>query len=720
MADKDIKLAIRANVKDAQDKLKDVAEALEELEKEAKRAGDSMEEAGKDTNSFKNALGSLKGGMFASLAAANLATEAISAMVGVLKDAAAATIKLGLETEQIQAKFGAMRNNLMQASEAYQIFNDVGRDTNYDMNAVNEMGIKLINLGYNAQQAAEMIRIVSDTAAGLGKGQEGATALMDSLNRMRSTGQFTIRDMKSLQEQGIKVEQAFAQAFGTDTQHVMEMVKDDAIDGKDAFEILANYMQNEFAGAMADSKNNVTDAWGDLSGNIQTICGEIGSSIFEAFNQSAIIQQLIGITQDFIDLIRSDTEGVFHDLKAVAGEVLDFIGGAFHGIVQAVKLVIIIGNEMYQAFKSYGAQIASALEPILKPLAAVYKLVTGVLQSLGKEVSSGIDASWGNMLGGGYYDATDTYGTTDAVKYKGNGNYRAKAGESGNAGNGGGGQASAYDGLKTKAEQVAASITSAWQNMFKTKDELVDIWYDKEKAALDKAGLDAEEYNKLLGYLDEMRKAKHAEIADAITKKTKEEAEKRAKAQEDAHKKVISYWDDMAKSAGSAFAQCITEGKSFGSAFKEIVKQIIQQLMQALVYALLLSAFGGGGFGSFGTNFQKGLFGKKDGGLIHAATGGRLIGGGSGRSDSIPAMLSNGEFVVNAASTRQNLPMLEAINDGTVNTSEAIGGTQNITLNISAIDATGFSDLLNRGGLNAIKQALTDDDRMFNGTAGVW
>jgi hypothetical protein len=46
------------------------------------------------------------------------------------------------------------------------------------------------------------------------------------------------------------------------------------------------------------------------------------------------------------------------------------------------------------------------------------------------------------------------------------------------------------------------------------------------------------------------------------------------------------------------------------------------------------------------------------------ASGGRVVGPGNGTSDSIPAMLSNGEFVVNAASTKRFRNMLMAINDG--------------------------------------------------------
>ena len=44
--------------------------------------------------------------------------------------------------------------------------------------------------------------------------------------------------------------------------------------------------------------------------------------------------------------------------------------------------------------------------------------------------------------------------------------------------------------------------------------------------------------------------------------------------------------------------------------------------------------------------------------------GGFVSGPGSSISDSIPAMLSNGEFVINAAATRKFKPLLEKINDG--------------------------------------------------------
>lgn len=44
--------------------------------------------------------------------------------------------------------------------------------------------------------------------------------------------------------------------------------------------------------------------------------------------------------------------------------------------------------------------------------------------------------------------------------------------------------------------------------------------------------------------------------------------------------------------------------------------------------------------------------------------GGEVVGPGGPRSDSVPARLSNGEFVVNAKATAKNKPLLEAINNG--------------------------------------------------------
>lgn len=94
-----------------------------------------------------------------------------------------------------------------------------------------------------------------------------------------------------------------------------------------------------------------------------------------------------------------------------------------------------------------------------------------------------------------------------------------------------------------------------------------------------------------------------------------------------------------------------------GESFNDVLKGIITSLIKAIAQAAL---FGTGPFGSlFGGGSALSLIFpalKAEGGMVH--------GPGTGTSDSIPTMLSNGEFVVNAKSTARNRHLLEAINAG--------------------------------------------------------
>lgn len=62
------------------------------------------------------------------------------------------------------------------------------------------------------------------------------------------------------------------------------------------------------------------------------------------------------------------------------------------------------------------------------------------------------------------------------------------------------------------------------------------------------------------------------------------------------------------------------------------------------------------------------------GNIMQKANGGPVFGAGTGTSDSIPAMLSNGEYVINAKAVRRlGLPLLNALNNG-----YAVGGAVSI------------------------------------------
>lgn len=191
--------------------------------------------------------------------------------------------------------------------------------------------------------------------------------------------------------------------------------------------------------------------------------------------------------------------------------------------------------------------------------------------------------------------------------------------------------------------------------------------------------------------------------------------------------KIQQTSNQLAKDFSGAITDWITGAQSFGDAMKNILQQLIAQLIQAAIYATIVAACTGGG-GGFAARW-KGAFGKG------FATGGSVDGPGTGTSDSIPAMLSNGEYVLNAqAVDRLGVPFLNGLNTGRLRgfasgglvgsggaynrpasvASSSSSTSNSITLNVSALDASSFADFLARGGMQVLKQATLDDNRNFN------
>ena len=97
------------------------------------------------------------------------------------------------------------------------------------------------------------------------------------------------------------------------------------------------------------------------------------------------------------------------------------------------------------------------------------------------------------------------------------------------------------------------------------------------------------------------------------------------------------------------------------------------------------------------------------------ANGGLVRGPGTGRSDSVKARVSNGEFIVNAASTAKNLPLLHSINGyadgGLVGSLAALQGRTAATVGPELSQVT--------SALQSIAQAVSDARALANDKQGV-
>lgn len=157
-------------------------------------------------------------------------------------------------------------------------------------------------------------------------------------------------------------------------------------------------------------------------------------------------------------------------------------------------------------------------------------------------------------------------------------------------------------------------------------------------------------------------------------------------------KKAAEKWkDNIAKLTGKLPQEILTKVAEMGEAGAQLVAGLTDGVNDPEERKRFVASFGNIGFdagsalaGGLNKSLPNGVTlrqlmeptgkggGRKDGGYIGKFAGGRFIskfapggfvsGAGTARSDSIPAMLSNGEYVINARATAQNRQLLEAIN----------------------------------------------------------
>lgn len=155
----------------------------------------------------------------------------------------------------------------------------------------------------------------------------------------------------------------------------------------------------------------------------------------------------------------------------------------------------------------------------------------------------------------------------------------------------------------------------------------------------------------------ELTAGQRAEIAQLAQGMAAAEAATTAFAQAQRNAAELSRF--FGDSAVDALHGVITGTKSARQSILDMTSALIKMALQAMILnsgpMAGLSIGGGGGFGAI-----LGGIGK----IFGFAEGGHIRGPGTGTSDSIPIMASNGEYVINAKATRKHLPLLEAINSG--------------------------------------------------------
>ncbi|RWO61117.1 hypothetical protein [Mesorhizobium sp.] len=148
------------------------------------------------------------------------------------------------------------------------------------------------------------------------------------------------------------------------------------------------------------------------------------------------------------------------------------------------------------------------------------------------------------------------------------------------------------------------------------------------------------------------------------------EAQKLADDQ-DQVREAAQEWSGLGRDVLGGFISDLRAGASASEMLANALNKVADKLVDIAMNALFNSSGGGGILGMLGSLFSGGtssfIPGIMSSSLVGLfADGGHVRGPGTSTSDSIPARLSNGEFVVNARATARNRALLEAVNDNRI------------------------------------------------------
>lgn len=747
-----------------------------QLNAELKKTANAITQTGKDASGLKDSLKGMVSdklgldldglvGKFSGTSAAMLS------VVTAATTMSAALVNSARELSSFSNQFVAFAGDVRKAKLVYDEFNQVYRNTNYDEQKVYDMGKAFLSLGMSAKESAALVMECADAAASVGRGAEFADELAAAFKRLYTGGELTERQLKSMAEAGIDLSsvQDEIRAGGIEAYEALKEKLGEYEGGMNRTKQTAAEMEGDIKGNLVEIGRQTADLIDEVFGFSEALRG--------------FYQWLIDVTQATIDSIKA-CMAAFGRAKASAdaySSAVNSLGEEYDEVMEAAaqgdKAAIERLNTI-QAQAAAEAELAKQAEAVRQE-----EEKAAALASSRPQVQSIAKTSGGGSAGGA--GGRDTAAIEEAKAQKKlqqeiakiaqetiriqeqqyaaeqRGvqilNQKAQIGKTG------------LELDKLKYEQDMANYDEQIRRTKELTDAKIKAIEDVKAAtqqaideglAPDGSQQKIDKLNEEIIALQNLGAQQVKNIEDEKAAREQAYGDNSGLANSDpganvsldtingfsaAIDNIRSKWGEFSKQIGVDSPQLkmafnlvavpfgnmvdgiLSGTKSASEAMKQFAKQMItaalNMLAQWLALTAIFAAFGVPSPGSAAAKMVLGDYTKKrDGGIVHAANGGYISGPGSNRSDSVPAMLSDGEFVMNANAVNaigaDNLARINAA--GSTADDVAGFGGRNVTMNISAVDASSFGDFLGRGGLGAIKQALYDDDRQFGSAVGVW
>lgn len=611
----------------------------------------------------------------------------------------AVAVKSAGDMESIEIALRGLTGSAENAEKTMKSLTDFAAKTPFQFQDVANTARTLLSFGVAAENLEDTLRTLGDIAAGSG----GSLREIGTIyGQVLAAGRLTGERFLQFAERGIPLGRELANVLGVQESALRDMISTGKVGIPQVEQALRNLTtgSGQFAGQLLLQSQSINGAISTLTDNISLFLASIGRGLADAFNIVDILNSVSGfierLNKSFNELNPSTQRTIFliTGLVAAIGPLLVGIGSAVSvlgfmtigiGALAASLPAAIAGITAFVTAVAPIAAVVGAITAVAVSIAGLINLfnqlrITGsttgealikIFQLVGKATVNFLTIplrTWIRLIG----SAVKRLGSlVDFIP----------------------GSTETAAALKSFGSQIQGVSNSLKLNLGATVKEI-----DDQLKAIGSSTASAMSLG-LIGGWDEVGKK-----IDEVTQKQKQFTEDSTTDAPKIEKQYTNFANNIASSFTSSFAE-ITEGtKTLSEGFRDSMRNIANYIRDAIIQALILRALSNAFPGLFQTtSTTAGGTTTTTGGIsptIGLADGGKVSGPGTSTSDSILAGLSNGEYVVKAASVKSlGTRVLDHINSfGRIPKFANGGQVGDSTLSAPNIGASGMRVVVENSG----------------------
>jgi len=581
--------------------------------------------------------GKRSGGMFSGALGKTLKVAGIASAGATAAGTFVSGFQKGLDRESSGAVFEGFFGK--GGAKKFQAEIDkIAKNTTIDTSAYRKGGENLAYLGLNAEESANMLDRIAIAASGTGKGAQGIDTASAALSNMVSEGRVTNETLKQLSGSGVPVFESLAAHFGVGIDQVRDLVREGGVEIEDVYDVIQNADTESWQAIIKanDARNKTfSGQWNRLKDTAVETLGKMLLPVMKALTP-------------LLDAIGTGIEWI-GDLFSGAGENLGAFGEVVTGVFGSIRDFVVEtiipafvqfwDETLKPIFEDWWAVVTDLWENALQP---IFEKLVQVIQD---RIIPVVVSLWENAVKPAFEKISSL--------------------------------------IKTVWDGVLHPLLKLWANVIKNvlAPVITWLWENVTAPAFEGIGKSVEVAWGILSPIFSGIETAIDVIGTVVSWLWNEI--------------MVPAWDGIGNAISGAwgFIQPIID--AFGSAIEGVgnvagsvadgiktafsgLKRIITLPLNALGKALQIvprSIFGMEIPGASSVrDWGDTLAALRTGGRVPAGVrDGLLYGPGTGTSDSIlgigadglpTAMVSAGEFVVNARMTKRWLPLLMAVNSG--------------------------------------------------------